>query len=210
MKTINDIHRGAWSTLLAVCLSGAPAVAQTLSPSATPASPAHSNLPQDPNSAGNPAPGQAGTVPENPNPANNSSTEAAPAASPQSGTTYDPSAAPLQPVPSKSTDVNTAPGNNAESEQTGSAQPAATGTPAAGTPAQAQKPAEPVGAATAEKGVAVGGAASKPAGTAIAPAKQRQVRSLLIKLGLIAGAGVALGTVYGLSHKTPSTPPGTR
>jgi hypothetical protein len=32
---------------------------------------------------------------------------------------------------------------------------------------------------------------------------------LLIKIGLIAGAGVAAGTVYALSRHTPSTPPGT-
>jgi hypothetical protein len=53
----------------------------------------------------------------------------------------------------------------------------------------------------------VGGGASKPAGTAIAPAKQRQYRSFLVKLGLIAGAGAALGTVYALSRGTSSVPP---
>ena len=66
----------------------------------------------------------------------------------------------------------------------------------------------PVGAAAAQKGVTAGGAASKPAGTAIAPAKQRQVRSFLLKLGLIAAGGAAIGTVYALSKGTPSTPPG--
>src|SRR5215471_4416266 len=66
----------------------------------------------------------------------------------------------------------------------------------------------PAGAATAEKGVTRGGAASKPAGTAIAPAKQRQVRSLLIKLGVVAAAGVAVGTVVGLSKGSPTSPPG--
>src|SRR6185369_2128355 len=55
-----------------------------------------------------------------------------------------------------------------------------------------------------------GSAASKPAGAAIAPAKQRRTRSLLIKLGIIAGAGAALGTVYGLSKGSPSRPPGAR
>ncbi len=64
----------------------------------------------------------------------------------------------------------------------------------------------PVGAAAAEKGVTAGGAASKPAGNAIAPAKQRQVRSLLIKIGLIAAGGAALGAVYALSRGTSSTP----
>jgi hypothetical protein len=66
----------------------------------------------------------------------------------------------------------------------------------------------PVGTAAAQKGRTAGGAAAQPAGAAIAPAKQHQKRSLLIKLGLIAGAGIAAGTVYALSRKTPSVPPG--
>lgn len=70
------------------------------------------------------------------------------------------------------------------------------------------KPQEPAGTAAAGEATTVGGAASKPAGTAIAPAKQRQVRSLLIKLGAIAAAGAAVGIVYGLSKGTSSRPPG--
>ena len=74
---------------------------------------------------------------------------------------------------------------------------------------ESQKPSpEPVGTAAAQRAPTAGGAASKPAGTAIAPAKQRQVRSLLIKLGAVAGAGVALGIVMALSKGTPSVPPG--
>lgn len=69
---------------------------------------------------------------------------------------------------------------------------------------------EPRGTAAAEAARTHGGAASKPAGAAIAPAKQRRTRSLLIKLGIIAGAGAALGTVYGLSKGSPSRPPGAR
>ena len=67
---------------------------------------------------------------------------------------------------------------------------------------------QPLGAAAAEKGVTRGGAASRPAGTAIAGTKQRQSRSLLIKFGAIAAAGAALGTVYALTHGTGSVPPG--
>jgi hypothetical protein len=67
----------------------------------------------------------------------------------------------------------------------------------------------PVGTAAAEKGVTVGGAASKPAGNAIAPAKQRQTRTLALKIGAIVAGGVALGTVYGLSRKTTPVPPGS-
>src|SRR5205085_12043873 len=72
-----------------------------------------------------------------------------------------------------------------------------------------QSPA-PLGAAAAEAAKTNGGAASKPAGAAIAPAKQRQVRSLLIKLGAIAGAGAALGTIYALTRGTSSLPPGAK
>jgi hypothetical protein len=72
--------------------------------------------------------------------------------------------------------------------------------------APAQKPA---GTAAAEPVNPTGVAASEPAGAAIAPAKQRRTRSLLIKLGVVVGAGVALGTVYALSAGTPSKPPGS-
>lgn len=71
-------------------------------------------------------------------------------------------------------------------------------------------PAEPSGTAAAQEGKLVGNTASRPAGAALAPAKQRQVRSFLIKMGVIAGAGVALGTVYALSRAGGSTPPGAR
>ena len=65
---------------------------------------------------------------------------------------------------------------------------------------------QPLGTATAEGVPTVGGAASRPAGEAIAPAKQNQRRSLLIKIGLIAAAGAAGGIVYGLSKSSPSKP----
>jgi hypothetical protein len=67
--------------------------------------------------------------------------------------------------------------------------------------------AQPSGTAVAPPVQVSGGAASKPAGVAIAPPKQRQVRSLLLKLGLLAGAGVAVGTVIGLSAASPSHVP---
>lgn len=84
--------------------------------------------------------------------------------------------------------------------------------PATNAPAvpSGHRPIDPQGAATAETAPTLGGAASKPAGAAIAPAKQRQMRSFLIKLGAIAGAGIALGTVYALTRGTSSTPPGAK
>lgn len=66
----------------------------------------------------------------------------------------------------------------------------------------------PEGTAAAQVAKTKGGAASRPAGAAIAPAKQRRTRSLLIKMGVITGAGVALGSVYALTHGSPARPPG--
>lgn len=82
--------------------------------------------------------------------------------------------------------------------------------PAASQQRQSAQPVDqnPAGAATAQRGKTAGGAASRPAGAALAPAKQHNPRSLLIKLGLLAGAGVALGTAFALSQATPSRPPG--
>ncbi len=76
-------------------------------------------------------------------------------------------------------------------------------------PAPQKQDQNPLGAAAAQQGVTAGGAASRPAGNAIAPAKQRQMRSLLIKLGAIAAGGAAIGTVVALSRGTKSTPPGS-
>jgi len=80
---------------------------------------------------------------------------------------------------------------------------------APGNTASSSAPQQPVGAAAAQIGRTTGGAASKPAGAALAPAKQRRTRALVLKLGLLAGAGIALGTVAALSHASPSRPPGT-
>jgi len=69
---------------------------------------------------------------------------------------------------------------------------------------------EPVGTAAAPPLKTTGVAASRPAGAAIAPGKQRRARSILIKVGAIMGAGVAVGTVVALSSGSPSRPPGSR
>lgn len=120
-----------------------------------------------------------------------------PAQQTPSGVRIDPSAGPLQPSepPPAATQPAEAP----------SAQPPVTPVPAQ---AQAPEPTQsPVGAAAAEEIKTAGGGASRPAGSAIAPVKQHQYRSILIKLGAVAAAGIAVGTVYGLSRATPSTPP---
>ena len=69
---------------------------------------------------------------------------------------------------------------------------------------------QPQGAAAARVQPTTGTAASQPAGAAIAPVKQRRSRSLLIRLGILAGAGIAVGTVVALSSASPSKPPGSR
>ena len=72
---------------------------------------------------------------------------------------------------------------------------------------QTQQKQEPNGTAVAPEIGTSGGAASKPAGVALAPPKQRRMTSLLFKLGILAGAGVAIGTVAALSAASPSHVP---
>jgi hypothetical protein len=66
----------------------------------------------------------------------------------------------------------------------------------------------PTGAAGAKAAPPKGAPASRPVGVAIAPAKQKSRRSLLIKVGLVAGACVAVGSALALSKGSPSKPPG--
>ncbi len=81
---------------------------------------------------------------------------------------------------------------------------------AAPAPPQAppQKPQRPVGTAAAEAPKVSGITAAQPAGVAIAPAKQHRVRKIVLRVGAIAGAGAALGTVIALTAGTSSKPPG--
>jgi len=76
------------------------------------------------------------------------------------------------------------------------------------TPSQASPTQKPVGTAAAETPATTGVAASNPAGAAIAPAKQKRARQLLIRVGAILGAGVAVGTVAALASASPSKPAG--
>jgi hypothetical protein len=121
---------------------------------------------------------------------------------PNSTLVPDPSKSPLQPVPAPTQELPAAPSSTNAQPQT------ALTAPQDQTPQPPQKIEPPLGAAGAEAGNPAGGLASKPAGNAIAPAKQRQVRSMLIKVGAIAAGAAALGIVYGLTRATPSTPPG--
>lgn len=75
---------------------------------------------------------------------------------------------------------------------------------------QSNQPAaqKPVGTAAAEAPSTSGVAASQPAGVAIAPAKQRRARTIIIRTGAIIGAAVAVGVVVGLTAATGPKPPG--
>lgn len=135
-----------------------------------------------------------------------------PAASPQTGgTRYDPAQAPLAPVPSARPSETTTVPPDAPSEVQRSQQAQSTENTAQPKPQPAQpERVNPLGTATAQQGATRGGVASRPAGEAIAPAKQRQVHSLLIKLGLVAAGAAAVGAVVGLTRGTSSVPPGAR
>jgi hypothetical protein len=73
---------------------------------------------------------------------------------------------------------------------------------------QEQKPQRPVGTAAAEAPKTKGVTAAQPSGIAIAPAKQRRVRTIVLKVGAIVAAGAAVGTVIALTEGTSSRPPG--
>ena len=109
---------------------------------------------------------------------------------------------------SKAQDTSTA-------QQSSSAQTAATsaaeqtGTGQTALPQdQEQKPQRPVGTAAAEAPRTKGVTAAQPSGVAIAPAKQRRMRTLVIRVGAIVAAGAAVGTVIAFTKATPSRPPG--
>jgi len=69
---------------------------------------------------------------------------------------------------------------------------------------------QPQGAAAARVLHTTGAAAYQPAGAAIAPANQRRSRSFLIRMGVLAAAGIAVCSVVALSSASSSKPPGSR
>lgn len=72
-------------------------------------------------------------------------------------------------------------------------------------PQQSATP-QPVGTAVAPYEKIVGVAASRPAGAAIAPAKQKRTRAILISVGVVVASAIAVGTVVALSKASPSQP----
>lgn len=71
---------------------------------------------------------------------------------------------------------------------------------------QPTAPSQPTGTAAAPAEPAGGVAATRPAGAAIAPARQKRSHTLLIRWSLVIGAAVAVGTVVGLSSASSSRP----
>jgi hypothetical protein len=197
--------------LLAVVLSGAaePALllAQQPPAAATPSSQAPAAQTQPPPATPTQAPNTQSNPPVTSTPAPGSATPAAPNQTSPT-TTQEPSVERQQQEDKASQDLVNG------SRETGTQLPESPDTvrareEAAQKAAQQQnQPGQPSGTAVAPAATISGSVASRPAGAAIAPAKQRQVRSLLIKLGIVAGAGVALGTVYALTRASSSTPPG--
>jgi hypothetical protein len=101
--------------------------------------------------------------------------------------------------------ANQAPSNPVQSNPQSSGTPAAGQNQQQGTPANQQNPA-PVGTAAAPMVTTAGAPGSRPAGAAIAPAKQRRTHTLAIRVALIVGAGIAIGTVAAASLGSPSHP----
>lgn len=88
--------------------------------------------------------------------------------------------------------------------------PAQSGAAQAGsgqTPSGDQNPGNrPVGTAAAPLEKSTGIAGSRPAGAVIAPAKQKRERAILIRVGILVGAAIAVGAVVGLSEASRSRP----
>jgi len=100
--------------------------------------------------------------------------------------------------------------SQSQSSQTGATTQTQPPAPNQSQPPSQTQPQRPVGTAAAEAPNATGIAASQPAGVAVAPAKQRRARTMVLRVGAIIGAGVAVGSVVALTAGTSSKPPGAR
>ena len=138
-----------------------------------------------------------GVVAQSSSPPNQEQPKAAPQQGAEPTGTSQPASSQAQSSPSEQKPLPDSPGE--VKSQTATTQPA---------PQQQPGTERPLGTAAAQIGNAGGSTASKPAGVAIAPAKTHSSRSLLIKVGAVVGAAVALGTVMALSNSSPSRPPG--
>jgi len=71
---------------------------------------------------------------------------------------------------------------------------------------EAQKLQPALGTAVASAPAVLPMAAAEPRGTAVAPVKQRRVRKIVLKVGVLVAAGAALSAVLILSETTASKP----
>jgi len=76
--------------------------------------------------------------------------------------------------------------------------------PQAAVPSQVAKPPQPVGTAAAPELNPEGIPASRPAGAAIAAAKQKRIHTFMIRTAIVVGAAVAIGVVVAASSGSPS------
>ena len=116
-------------------------------------------------------------------------------------------AAPPPAQPAASTDLPDSPGFilQQQTQQQSNQQPASGNQQPA--PASRQNPPpQPVGTAAAPSIQPEGVPASRPAGAAIAPGKQRRVRIWTIRIAIVAAAAIAVGTVAAASIGSPSRP----
>jgi hypothetical protein len=117
------------------------------------------------------------------------------------------SQAAMAPLQESTQQLPNAPNPQTRPQATGDAvQLAQAEVPQAATDPQQNSGTKPVGTAAAPLPASGGVAASRPAGAVIAPGKQRRVRAILISVGVVIGAAVAVGTVVALSRSSPARP----
>jgi len=131
--------------------------------------------------------------------------QACPVQEPQEPKQQPPVPAMPQPSPQPRPDANP-PGPNPQNAPEANPQLADPATRPNNPATDQQQNSHPVGTAAAPEVKPTGVAASRPAGAVIAPAKQRRVRTIVIRVGIIVAAGVAIGTVAALSHGSPARP----
>ncbi|MFY9747808.1 MAG: hypothetical protein WA891_05900 [Acidobacteriaceae bacterium] len=129
----------------------------------------------------------------------------APLASAEAAAPFGSGAPPTQPAASAALPDSPGFTLQQQTQQQANQQPASTNQQAP--PASQQSPqTQPVGTAAAPSIEPEGVPASRPAGAAIAPGKQRRVRIWTIRIAILAAAGIALGTVAAASMGSPSRP----
>ncbi len=138
-----------------------------------------------------------------------STPDSAPNSGPDSGSG---TTAPSPGIESQTSSGTPAPGAEAAQmgDPSGGQNTATNGSRASGSQAsqdqQQNGAAPPVGTAAAPAVKGTGVAGSRVSGAAIAPGKQRRVRTFLISIGVVVAACVAVGAVVALTHATPSQP----